>query len=153
VVVPQRPFDIDQPSNPVDATDQQQDYTRPDTTATGSEGLGDGLSDNSGKAKDPPKLFDPVPPKARNGNWVTDNDYRTAWINRAWEGTAAFRLTIGTDGRVKDCTITQSTGHDALDDATCTLVTRRAKFDPAKNDQGQTVSGSFSSAVRWQIPE
>lgn len=153
VVVPPRPFDLDPLPGQVDATDQPQDYTTPDTTATGSEGIGDGLAEKGGKAKDPPKLFDPVAPKPRNGNWVTDNDYRTVWISREWEGTAAFRLTIGTDGKVRDCTITQSTGHAALDDATCTLVTRRAKFDPAKNEQGQTVSGSFSSAVRWQIPE
>lgn len=153
VVIPESTFDFEQSDNRVDSTDQQQDYTRPDEVATGNQGVGDGLADNGGQVKDQPKLFDPVAPKARNGNWVTDSDYRSSWVTRKWEGTAAFRLTIGTDGKVRDCTITQSTGHDALDAATCSLVKKRAKFDPAKNERGETVSGSFASAVRWQIPE
>jgi protein TonB len=153
VVIPETRFDFEQSDNRVDSTDQQQDYTRPDETASGNEGVGDGLGDNGGgKAQELPK-FKPVPPVARNGNWVTDNDYRSSWVTRKWEGTAGFRLTVGTDGRVKDCTITQSTGHDALDDATCALVKKRAKFDPAKNDRGETANGTFSSAVRWQIPD
>lgn len=153
VVMPDKPFDLDQPSNPVDGTDEAQHHSTPVTTTTGNGGTGDGFSDGGGKIKDPPRLFDPVAPQARNGNWVTDNDYRTSWINRKWEGTVAFRLSIGNDGRVRDCTVTQSTGHAALDDATCALVKRRAKFDPARNERGETVAGSFSSAVRWQIPD
>lgn len=153
IVIPDPPFKLDRPDNQVDSTEDQQDYSQPDATATGNAGLGDGLANNGGKIKDPPKRFDPVAPKARNGNWVTDNDYRTSWINRKWEGTVAFRLSIGADGKIKDCTITESTGHSALDEATCTLVKRRAKFEPAKNDRGDTVSGTFSSAVRWQIPD
>lgn len=101
----------------------------------------------------PSKLFEPVAPRARNSGWVTDSDYRTVWINREWEGTAGFRLDIGTSGRVENCTITRSTGHSALDRATCKLVTRRARFEAARNDQGDVVNGTFSSAVRWQIPD
>ena len=40
-----------------------------------------------------------------------------------------------------------------LDEATCELVTRRARFDPAKNNQGRAVAGNYSSAVRWQLPD
>ena len=99
-----------------------------------------------------PATVDPVAPRPRNSEWVTDNDYRTSWINRGWEGVAAFRLSIGTDGRATACTITQSSGHEALDDATCRHVTRRARFDPAKDNQGKLVTGTFTSAVRWRIP-
>lgn len=150
VFAPDTPFPLDPPGDPVDTTNEQQTYTQPDTTATGTVGTGDGLG---GTAKDPPRRFDPIAPRVRNGGWVTDNDYRTPWINRGWEGTAGFRLQIGADGRVDSCTITDSTGHSALDEATCRLVQRRARFDPARNERGEAVSGSFSSAVRWQIPE
>ena len=150
VFVPDAQFPFDRPGDPLDTTSEQQTYTTPDTTASGSIGTGDGLG---GTAQDPPPRFDPIAPRARNGGWVTDSDYRTPWINRGWEGTAGFRLRIGTDGRVDSCTITDSTGHSALDEATCRLVQRRARFDPARNERGETVSGSFSSAVRWQIPE
>lgn len=120
--------------------------TGPATGPTLGGGLGAALPEL-------PVAFDPVPPRPRNNGWVTDHDYRSSWVNRGWEGTAAFRLAVGKDGRVTGCTITQSTGYEALDEATCRLVSRRARFDPAKDDKGQLTGGQFSSAVRWQIPE
>lgn len=151
VFKPKTAFDIPTRDNPVTTTSDQQPWTVPDTGSMVDFGAGEGIG--AGLNLDPPKLFEPVAPLARNGNWVTDNDYRTSWINRGWEGTAGFRLTIGTNGRVENCTITNSTGHAALDEATCTLVAKRAKFKAATNSQGETVSGTFSSAVRWQIPD
>ncbi|WP_435418236.1 energy transducer TonB [Parerythrobacter aurantius] len=153
IVIPEKPFDLPLSGSTVDGTEEEQDYTSTDTTAGGSEGVGDGLAETGGAGEATIQRFTPVAPKARNGNWVTDNDYRTSWISREWEGTAGFRLTIGSDGRVSDCTITRSTGHSALDDATCSLVTRRARFEPARNDRGEVTSGTFSSAVEWRIPD
>lgn len=154
IVIPENRFDFDRSSNEVEATDKVEDNKATDATLGGTAGVGDGgLGTGGTLTKDMPKLYDPVAPKARNSGWVTDNDYKSVWINREWEGTAGFRLSIGADGKVETCTITDSTGHAALDDATCALVKRRAKFDAAKDDQGRSVRGTFSSAVRWQIPE
>jgi protein TonB len=99
--------------------------------------------------------FDPVGTKPRNnpGSWVTVNDYRSSWINRGMTGTAKFRLEVGANGRVDSCTITVSSGHDELDKATCALVTQRARFDPAKDETGAKVSGSYGNAVRWELPD
>ena len=106
----------------------------------------------------PPKptpRFDPIAPKASNnpGAWVTTGDYRSNWIRQELTGTAGFRLQVSAQGRVTGCTITSSTGHAQLDEATCALVTRRARFEPAKDANGKEVAGTFSSAVRWQIPK
>jgi protein TonB len=60
--------------------------------------------------------------------------------------------TIGTDGKVIDCSVTQSSGHADLDAATCTNVKRRARFTPAVRN-GEAVQGSYSNRVRWQIPK
>ncbi|MCL4674383.1 MAG: energy transducer TonB, partial [Sphingomonadaceae bacterium] len=84
---------------------------------------------------------------------ITESDYKTSWINRGWAGSAGFRLQVGANGRVEGCQITRSTGHTALDEATCALVTKRARFDPARNGNGDKVSGSYTSSVLWQIPE
>ncbi|ANY20094.1 Gram-negative bacterial tonB protein [Tsuneonella dongtanensis] len=99
--------------------------------------------------------FDPVGAKPKNnpGNWVTVNDYRSSWINREWTGTARFRLQVGANGRVESCTITSSSGHPELDQATCALVTQRARFDPAKDEAGAKTTGSYSNSVRWELPE
>lgn len=148
VYTPAPPFQLDPQPPVLDTTD-----LLPPATPLPIPRADPGPSPRLSVTPTPSKLFDPVAPKPRNGDWVTDNDYRSSWINRGWEGTAGFRLDVGKSGRVENCTITRSTGHDALDQATCRLVTRRARFEAARNDQGDVVSGSFSSAVRWQIPE
>ncbi|MGX7951980.1 energy transducer TonB [Tsuneonella sp. HG249] len=92
-------------------------------------------------------------PKGNPGKWVTVDDYRSSWINREMAGTARFRLEIGASGRVENCTITASSGHSELDKATCALVTQRARFDPAKDESGAKVFGSYNNSVRWELPE
>ncbi len=102
----------------------------------------------------PTPTYDPISarPKGNPGGWVTDNDYRSSWIRREYSGTANFILEISKTGRVSDCSITRSTGHSALDEATCTLLTKRARFDPAKDSSGNAVPGKFSSAITWKLP-
>lgn len=103
----------------------------------------------------PTPRFNPVAARPRNdpGSWVTEADYRSSWINRAMVGTARFRLQIAANGKVEGCSITGSSGYPELDKATCELVTRRARFDPAKDDSGAAASGTYASSVRWQLPE
>lgn len=98
---------------------------------------------------------DPVAATPRNqpSRWVTNGDYRPRWVREGLSGTARFDLAISSKGRVTDCTITKSTGHAQLDTATCKLIAKRARFNPALNSNGNPVSGSYSSAVNWQLPD
>jgi len=102
-----------------------------------------------------PPLPDPIAASPRNapGGWITDRDYKTRWIREGREGVARFNLEISASGRVSNCTVTGTTGHNVLDVATCRLITRRARFQPAKDSTGAKVPGTFSSSVNWQIPE
>lgn len=99
--------------------------------------------------------FKPVGVSARGnpGNWVTNADYRPRWIRENLTGSARFSLSIDANGKVTDCTITRSTGHAALDEATCQLVTKRARFDAARDGNGKPVAGTYSNTVNWNIPE
>ena len=83
----------------------------------------------------PRPLFDPVDPAPRGNpsRWITDNDYRTSWITRGYSGVAGFTLSIDAGGRVAGCSITRSTGHSVLDQATCSLLERRARFEPSRH--------------------
>lgn len=103
----------------------------------------------------PTASFTPVGARPRNdpGSWLDTNDYRASWIRREMVGTARFRLEIAANGRVENCRITGSTGHSELDAATCALVSKRARFEPARGSEGQPVPGSYSSSVRWVLPE
>ncbi len=102
----------------------------------------------------PSPMADPIGalPRGNPGSWVTTGDYRTRWINEGLSGTARFTLKIDASGKVSDCAITQSTGHDVLDGATCRLLERRARFAPARNGKGEKVAGTYSSAINWEIP-
>lgn len=92
-------------------------------------------------------------PQGDRSRWVTQSDYRSRWIREEMTGTATFRLGIGVNGGVDSCSITKSSGHAQLDDATCALVTRRAKFNPARNTKGKPSTGSYTGTVLWQLPE
>ncbi len=102
-----------------------------------------------------PDLFDPVGvrPKNNPARWVTNADYRPRWIMEGLAGTASFTLAIDAAGRVTGCTITRSTGHGALDAATCDLVGKRARFDAARDGTGKPVAARYTGTITWQIPE
>lgn len=103
----------------------------------------------------PAATFTPVGAKPRNdpGGWLSDRDYRSSWARRELTGVASFKLDISANGSVTGCRITGSTGHAPLDEATCSLVQRRAKFEPARGSNGEPVAGQYSGSVSWQLPE
>lgn len=90
-------------------------------------------------------------PRGNPGSWATNDDYPPGAQREGVEGTTSFRLEVGTDGRVTGCSITGSSGSAELDNKTCQLMQRRARFNPAKDTSGNAVAGSYSSRVRWQI--
>lgn len=127
-----------------------------DTIPGAGTGTGSGSGEIGIPTPTPTALpFKPVGAAARGnpGNWVTDGDYRPRWIRENMTGSARFTLSIDANGRVSNCTITRSTGHAELDAATCQLVTKRARFDAARDGNGKPVAGSYSNSVNWNIPE
>ena len=92
-------------------------------------------------------------PKGNPGNWANSNDYPSRALREEKEGVTRFRVSVGPDGRVTSCDVTGSSGTPELDSATCSLVTRRARFNPATDGEGQPTSGSWGNSVRWQIPK
>jgi len=100
----------------------------------------------------PPQRANPEP-RGNPGSWANANDYPSRALREEREGTTRFRLTVNADGRVSDCQITGSSGHADLDEAACKNLTRRARFRPALDANGNPTTGSYSNAVRWQIPK
>lgn len=80
------------------------------------------------------------------------DDYPASSLRNNEQGTTGVRITVGTDGRVADCQVTQSSGSSALDSATCSIIRRRAKYTPAKNDDGSAAMGSDSVRIKWVVP-
>ncbi len=101
----------------------------------------------------PPKKVAPARAKANLASYVSDADYPSSAIRNEEAGTTRFRLVVGTDGKVTQCTVTGSSGSSALDSTTCRLMKQRAKFTPARDSDGRLVSDSVSNAIRWVLPD
>jgi len=101
-----------------------------------------------------PARFQPKGALPRNAaaGWVTTQDYPTADLRAEHQGSVRFRLEIDARGRVSQCSIVTSSGFTGLDEATCKYVSRRARFEPATNADGQPATGSYLGMIRWIIP-
>lgn len=84
-------------------------------------------------------------------SYFSDLDYPHEARARDEQGTVAFRLTIGPDGRVTDCVVMQSSGSALLDETTCRIMRERARFTPARDRDGNPISGTMESRVRWVL--
>lgn len=92
----------------------------------------------------------PARPANNPGSWASTMDYPVRALNQGHEGTTGFRLRVNAQGAVTDCAITQSSGHPELDAATCSAISRRARFERApvgSPDRG------YANRVSWRIPK
>ena len=106
----------------------------------------------------PPAPPAPPPPlralkakTALSGLISIDFDYPAAAIRAGEQGDVGFRLDVGSDGRVAQCTVTSSSGSAILDSATCRMLTRRARFTPATDASAMPIEASTTGAIRWRL--
>lgn len=92
-----------------------------------------------------------LPTPINPAGWITQADYPAAAIRANAEGVVGYRLDVDARGRPAGCTITESSRNADLDAATCSLLTRRGRFQPALDSRGRPVPGSYVSRVRWDL--
>lgn len=100
----------------------------------------------------PPPRQAARPPVHRSGT-ITNDDYPASAIRAEAQGTTTISMTIGADGRVTGCTVSRSSGNSSLDSTACSLATRRFRFTPAQDENGNNVAGRATRSVRWELPE
>lgn len=93
-----------------------------------------------------------IRPLAEPASWITTDDYPSAAARNGEQGRARYSLVVGADGRATSCEIINSSGSENLDQTTCHIVTRRARFAPARNSLGEPVSARYNGVVRWTLP-
>ena len=101
----------------------------------------------------PPVSLRVARPVASPATWVTSQDYPVSAMHNGESGTAVFLLDVDANGLVSNCRITRSSGSATLDVATCDVVSQRARFHPVRNSRGKAVPGTYTNAMRWQIPQ
>ena len=102
-----------------------------------------------------PPVMQPVraSPKGKMQDLMTTDDYPSSSLRNNEEGTVSYRLDVGADGRVVACTVTGSSGHPLLDETSCRLLQRRARFNAAKDTSGQPVGSVYNGKFTWKIPK
>jgi protein TonB len=82
---------------------------------------------------------------------IRNDDYPTNAIENDEQGTVSVVLTIGTNGRVSDCSVSGSSGSRTLDSTTCRILKSRAKFTPAQDSNGSPTTGTFRQSIKWVL--
>lgn len=78
--------------------------------------------------------------------WVTEDDYPLSALRYDEAGEVDFDLTIAGDGTVERCEIARSSNSEALDGATCSLISQRARFSTPK------AGLHYRGRITWKIP-
>jgi len=80
------------------------------------------------------------------------DDYPEEAVRNGWQGDVVVEVTVSADGLPTDCDIVRSSGHKVLDDATCRIVIRRARFKPATDPNGHPIADRvIIPPIRWRI--
>jgi TonB family protein len=79
------------------------------------------------------------------------NIYPKESLANGEQGTVFYHVKIDSRGRATDCEVTQSSGYDRLDMATCTMLMDRAQFTPSRDGSGRATRSTYDGKVVWRI--
>jgi TonB family protein len=85
--------------------------------------------------------------------WFRYTDVPVALLMLDRPAFVGIRVTVSPSGRVHSCAVEYSSGIKALDNRTCELTRRRARFRPARWIDGVPAWGVYREPVRYLISE
>lgn len=100
-----------------------------------------------------PRVSQAAGAKGDESQWVTLDDYPPRARNEEKEGTSVIGWTINTQGRAENCHTIRSSGSTDLDEAACRALTRRARYTPAKDQNGNPIATTKQRGVKWVLTE
>lgn len=116
-------------------------------TGAGGQGVGRGSGRSGGGAGG----GGGATPARQIAGRIVDSDYPRAARRARLEGRVRVRFTVSADGRATECRVTTSSGHAQLDSATCRLIERRYRFEPARDARGRRVPEARAWEQRWWL--
>ena len=104
-----------------------------------------------------PSGADPVGLKSRAktnlARLFSDSDYPAVAIMKGQSGKVGFAVLVGEDGRVADCTIVSTSGVPSLDSQACALLRIRARFEPARGNDGKPAKDALVGRIVWRMQQ
>ena len=85
-------------------------------------------------------------PRGNPSNWLTVEDYPAGATGN---GKVALTLVVDTAGKVMSCVVTQSSGLGLFDTTACSVLQRRARFNPALDAYGRPVVGNYATRASF----
>ena len=85
--------------------------------------------------------------------WPRNIDWLCDWHACDEGGSVRFALAVTPEGKVRTCEILESSGNARLDENTCRLLTRYARFAPARDRRGKAVAGRYVQWMHWKVPD
>jgi protein TonB len=80
---------------------------------------------------------------------IRSSDYPRDLYTQGIGGRVDFRFTVGSSGRVTDCSITRTSGSAELDTITCRLVIQRFRFRPSTDSAGRPIAEEADGEHVW----
>lgn len=102
---------------------------------------------------DPAQAGVTVGPRGDIRGLVRHEDYPPEALAKGEQGTVQVKVTVDEQGRVAACEIERSSESPALDARTCTIISERAKFEPARDNLGRPTAGTIQQRITWRIEE
>jgi TonB family protein len=91
----------------------------------------------------------PVP----SNHWLSYLDYPEGALRRSEQGASEFEAVVAPDGKADRCETVWTTGNAEMDRRVCAALMRRARFKPARGEDGLPSWGVYRSITSFWLPD
>ena len=81
------------------------------------------------------------------------DDYPAEALQKNQQGDVGVSVHIDATGAISECIVEKSSGSAVLDQRTCDVIRKRAKFEPALDPRGRPVASDYHQTIHWRIAE
>jgi len=85
-------------------------------------------------------------------SFFSSSDYPQSAVTSGAIGDIEAILNIDDTGKAVGCRLNQESGHKDLDQTTCAILMRRARYVPAKDRQGNPMAAPVLLTIVWMLP-
>lgn len=93
--------------------------------------------------------FGPLTAHPLRRNVVSYQDYPVSALRAGEQGIVGVAFEVAPDGAVENCRVVEPSGSAILGERTCSIITDRMRYDPARNAAGVAIRSSDKARVRW----
>jgi len=92
-------------------------------------------------------------PEREGEPFFRPDDYPEDLLTKGVQGSVGILMSVDEAGRLTECRAVETSGTPALDEATCNVVRKRARFRPAQRKDGKPMAALTYWRVNWQIAD